>query len=787
MLYDNLCQTAADLTAAYRVTANSSLLQLSLSCRRDQSASSYHPCIGYLATFIGDLLSELTSYAASRRVLDNDSFFKIIKRLEWLWKFMQVSSRPLEKRSKDECIANLSMHWNWLNEKLLVVLDYYGVVLSSRLQETIQRLHVILGTDGRATKVQEAFRLAIGRPLPFRNLAESRAYMSLIKVSQQMVSSMNADSKLDKRVFNAEVLDLKQKVVDDMVNDGPVLADDEIFATVERLQTVLNAVNVEENSQVSGQTDCLVALNPLFECLALRFESHLAAFTGQEVFLSRYNSLQQFAKFNCRRTAASVTSIVSWASLAAANGNVERLAHVFCCYLAHLIRVIYPHSGMNISAASETDGQSVASPYCLSGIIVSLLADDGVEKQSGATQLSLPSIVTLGDSDCRLLQLSTLGRVLWLNASFINSNEFNFLENNSRMCASVASHLTSTLCRQFSINLQNVIDNFPDILAPRCDLAEVLGSSDESESPLSALLPGWNQQLAQCMQSLAKLNSMADSEKHYHFMACLGEAWVRLGLLQAQLLMPRGPVDPNYRLSVRLSYAMRDLENVECEFDLRLWYENLLTGVCNLSSVHPIIENLNAWRVHLKSSVEQRSRLIAFRSEHVQFLRLLQDVNQFMGGIGSPERISNLANRLLAAVKDEKLADNSVQEQMIMMQSFNSFATRMEQEYHNYRDLTVPFLCASAEVQHGLNLMARAVRIHVVRKKVVHSAHCDLEDVVRVMGSFPTVSEATSVKQTVQAFVSDDFHSILTSGNLKVDPSAPSVVSHANMQSRSVL
>jgi hypothetical protein len=204
VLYDNLCQIAADSTVAHRVTANSSLLQLSLSCRRHQSVSSYHPCIGYLATFIGDLLSELIGHTASRRILDNENFLKITKRLEWLWKFMQISSQPLEKRSKDECIAELAMHWNWLNEKLLVTLDYHGVILSPRLRETIQRLHVILGTDGRVTKVQEAFRLAIGRPVPFRNIAESRAYLNVIQVSQHMLSSVNADANLVKRIFSPE-------------------------------------------------------------------------------------------------------------------------------------------------------------------------------------------------------------------------------------------------------------------------------------------------------------------------------------------------------------------------------------------------------------------------------------------------------------------------------------------------------------------------------------------------------------------------------------------------------
>jgi hypothetical protein len=108
------------------------------------------------------------------------------------------------------------------------------------------------------------------------------------------------------------VLDLKQRIVGDMMSDGLGLTADGIFAAAERLQTVLNATSDEENSQVSSQADCLVTLNPLFECLALHFESHLAAFTGQEVFLSRYNSLQQFVKFSCRRTVASMSSIISW-------------------------------------------------------------------------------------------------------------------------------------------------------------------------------------------------------------------------------------------------------------------------------------------------------------------------------------------------------------------------------------------------------------------------------------------------------------------------------------------
>lgn len=268
----------------------------------------------------------------------------------------------------------------------------------------------------------------------------------------------------------------------------------------------------------------------------------------------------------------------------------------------------------------------------------------------------------------------------------------------------------------------------------------------------------------------------------------LGEAWVHLGLLQTLLLAPRGPVDPNYRLSVQLNYAIQDLKNIECELDIRVWHETLLTGEQKLESTHPIIDNLYRRRDKLKLKIEEKSKLVAFRSKHVRFLSLLQDVEQFVGGIGSTERILKLISRLCASLDDVKNAGNAVEEQHTVLQSSKSFIARIEHEYQNYRDMTVPFLSAVAQTQHGLTLMAQAVHSNAVRNRIVNTlGNSSLESFVRVVGSFPTVSEATSVKRTVEQLVSTDFHSLLTSGIHREVSSPGNGMSPAELQSRFVL
>jgi len=774
LIYNHSFEISSSFVAD-RISSNSSLLQLSLACRSDPSISSYHPCIGYLATFIINLVSELLAFTISSRTLNDDVMLLLIKRLSWLWRFVHICIQPMNRRSKDDCISELAMHWNWMHEQLLVVLESVGVVLSPRLQETIHQLHMALGTDGRLVKIQETVRTAFGKPAPFKNMAESVAYASVNKISRHL-TTVTLEESNGKGTLNKEVEQLKVKLILDMASFGLESSIEEMNKTMESIGNALNS----GMDTVNCETDCRLMLNPLFECLALHYESQLAANSNGSILNG--SALKEFVKFSSTRTAVSIMSLIPWSTMAVAVDSAARQASVGSCLLVHFTRLMLTRAIPEPPSVHHLHFHSLN----LSDVIRSLISNYETKSKSDEASLTLPGLVTLGDSDSRLLQLSTLARALWLNAGVIDNHKWDILANNHQLCVSVLTHLLSALRCQLSVTLQKSVEDLVIGRVSSSQFAEVLEGSSETDSSLSVLLPNWKLEISQCILCLDKVSSSKGRDSHYVYMSELGEAWVQLGLFQCQLLAPRGPVDPNYRLSVSLNYAVGDLEKIDCEVDLRKWYESLLTGVDQLHTTHPFITDLFKQQQELKGYIEHKSKLVAFRSEHVQFLRLLQDVEQFMGGIGSSERISNLAIRLHSSMSDERLVDSALQEQKTILQSFNSFMSRIELEYQNYRDLTVPFLSALAQVQHGLNLIATAVHIDAARKRLDHGARSYLEDIVRVVGSFPTVSDTSSVRKTVEALVSNELHSFMNYISLGSSSAAHST-SVAVTQSRYVL
>ena len=719
--------------------ANKSLLQLSLSQENGSSVSRKfrHPCLRRLHFLLTSLVTEIGSQFQTLRVVDNDTCDVVMQHFSLMRHFVRVCRRPVGSRTSKECISEIAVHWQWLHRKLITSLCDIGFQFSQHLDEAMQLLQSSFGSDEAAMKIQVKVRSLLGQPRPFRSSSVASAFTEAYLLCCRLEHRNNEDEVDNVRIsLTSSVQRMKLRLAECLIS----LDEDTVESCVnetKELSNVMMKCDVEETELLTH-----VALYPVCQLLADICEANFAADVCNNIIPSS-TEVSHFISYCCQSTAVSPLTL---------------------CSLKHLLpSSVHGTGGFFVSRSLITRSITQASGalpyvYCnMSRRILSVLsaADDSLSSYS--VHSCIPGDFTVGDGDSRCTQLSDLSQLLWTNAQLLCSAKSDTYRSDCRMFEGMFRNLIKSLRSWLPAELFDTVNS---CLAATdgdayADVSEKVSVAAADSSKLMMLVPDWPLQLSNCLGQIRLLHLRAQSNQCGHLytlsdqcgkVALLGAAWVQLGLFKVQLLAPRGPVDPSYRMAAKLEYANEQLQCIEHDLKVRNWQSYLSTGQQLSTDSHPMVERLYRRQAKLRRWISNKSELVAHRPELARYLALLHDVRQFMSGLGSPDRIHDLLKRLWKSLsfslKPDDTIFDSIEEFRTLRAAVSAFMSRIEQDYLLYCDIVAPFLTAVAETMHGIDLVANSIQTFASWQKLPMALHYgSLNDIVQHLVDFPVTCE----------------------------------------------
>jgi len=729
LMYSSVLQDevhAVDKLQSVQV-ADKSLLQLSLEQENGSGVSRKfrHPCLRRIYFLVASLVSEIGAAFQELRLVDDNTCDAVMQHFSWLRFFVRVCQQRIGCRSSRECISEIAVHWHWLHRKLIASLCGIGFQFSPQLTEAMRQLEKFFGIDEAAVKIQGNVRSLLGQPHPFRSSAVAEAFNAAYLLCCRLECKTDSNG-VDSIQINlrSDVQTVKIRLANSLVSLDLDTVEVCIAETTNLSNIVATPCDVE-NTQLSAR----VALYPLCQLLADAREAEFVAdICNDSAPLSA--EVVRFITFSSQCAVMSPLTLCSLKFML--SSSAVGLFHVSRSLLMR-------------SITSQLQGASSPAVYSsllccnVSDQILSLLcALDGPPK-SYSTFACLPGDVTLGDGDSRCLRLSCLNRLMWNNAQLLCNLKSTMYENDCRLLHGTFHNLISSLQSVLPSELSNVIGSDAEMYA---DASEMVSAADATSSNLMMLIPDWPSRLGRCLQQIGRLCSRDDD--HSHAIATLGAAWVEVGMFKMRLLAARGPVDPGYRLAVKLKYATEQLQCCERNLKAHNWQATLSTGQQLSADSHPMVNQMYLQHAKLSKWMCVKSKLVAYRPELACYLALVRDVQQFMFGIGSSERIRDLVERLLKSSECDFSAVDAMEEYTAFRAAVSAFMSRVERDYLLYCDIVTPFLAAVAEAMHGVDLVVSSVRTATSRRKLysaLHSRDGVLDDFVRCIVQFPVSCE----------------------------------------------
>jgi len=774
LIYTSLLQDEANAvdTLQSGTLASKSLLQLSLLqenrssiCRKFR-----HPCLRHIHSLIAGLVTEIGEQFQHLRFVDDDTCDILMHRFSWMRYFVRVCRRPVGSRTSKECFSEIAVHWQWLHRKLIVSLNNIGFQFSEQLNESMQQLQSLFATDEAAVKMQGVIRSLLGQPRPFHSGSVADAFTEAYLLCRQL-EHKNNDDQVDsvKISFRRDVQKSKLRLVDCLMSLDQKTADACVTETKGLLNVVMTECDMEDT-----ELSTFVALYPVCQLLAEICEAELTANVCSGVIPS----------------SAEVSHFISYCS------QSTIMSPLTLCHLQNMLSSVRGTGGFwvsrclmmrNVTVQTDRVSPDVYSAMLCCNVsrqILSVLSPSDSALNLYNTYSCLPGDFTVGDGNSRCLQLRNLSRILWTSAPLLCGANCSVYKSDCRQLTGTFRNLISGVQSLLPAELFDVVDScLADAANEKCaEISEKVSAAAANSAKLMLLVPDWPSQLGSCLQRISLLHLSAAGQ--CRDIAMLGAAWVEVGLLKMQLFAPRGPVDPSYRLAVKLEYAGEHLQHVEHFLKVHDWQATLSTGQRLPTDCHPMIEQMYRSQAKLRQWISEKSKLVAYRPELARYLSLLRDIQQFMCGLGSSDRIRDLVKQLLQFFERDVHVQGAIEEFTTLKATVNAFVSRTEQDLL-YCDIVAPFLTAVAETVHGLDLIVTSVRTATSRQKLYCALRCKhgvLDDFVQCLAQFPVSSENLKSGLLLNTMSGISFDSLL-----KFDVNFDNTVTPSQLQLRYIL
>ncbi|KXN88102.1 Midasin [Leucoagaricus sp. SymC.cos] len=190
----------------------------------------------------------------------------------------------------------------------------------------------------------------------------------------------------------------------------------------------------------------------------------------------------------------------------------------------------------------------------------------------------------------------------------------------------------------------------------------------------------------------------------------LGRAWVAVGSLLLQLIIPDTPVDPLAIQNTAAFLQQRELDLISSEMNLHRSLEGMTTGNCDNFILSVLQCRLSAVLASRVDSISVVGREIVGRL-HTYWAEVWQFRNQVI----SEGKISSLLHSFAASHVEAALREQVIQE------SITGFQQRLDSIYPEFGDLNVLLKLAVSQLRLGLRLVAKAKSINPGTTKIIES------------------------------------------------------------------
>ncbi|CAN8018551.1 unnamed protein product [Ixodes persulcatus] len=188
----------------------------------------------------------------------------------------------------------------------------------------------------------------------------------------------------------------------------------------------------------------------------------------------------------------------------------------------------------------------------------------------------------------------------------------------------------------------------------------------------------------------------------------LGLAWARVGLCSLQLLVPWDPVDPVYKVALKVAHVEKELSNRDAEQCLRHWAHRAHTGKPPCLQGHPAFALEAARRQQLATQLRHLCARKAHRGPNSQargspYEELARQMRHCAATLGSKERVEAVL-RGLENARQGSCAPGAEARSCLAAQE--ATVRRLRLEHPTFRDLCYPFLCGLAQMAQGIRVLA---------------------------------------------------------------------------------
>ena len=236
---------------------------------------------------------------------------------------------------------------------------------------------------------------------------------------------------------------------------------------------------------------------------------------------------------------------------------------------------------------------------------------------------------------------------------------------------------------------------------------------------------------------LSTLDSLSSSQNELNLTA-LAKLGAASACLQGWILGHLQSMDPAGKSKILLDYAYQDKHRLQQEIMQHSWIDILRGGKAS-SQFRPSDLFKNAEHPHLVlrkehlqkavTDVDSLKQEVAYRDDDINYIKLTQDLSNFIEEAFNPSVIQDMIQRLCSSnatvIECEQVDGKLV--------TFDNFFSRICSNYPLLRDITSSFL-------YSLSFMTRCLRIlNVQVKKEILNKHCN-EDVTKILTdivSFP--------------------------------------------------
>ena len=178
-------------------------------------------------------------------------------------------------------------------------------------------------------------------------------------------------------------------------------------------------------------------------------------------------------------------------------------------------------------------------------------------------------------------------------------------------------------------------------------------------------------------------------------------AWVYLGLLQLNLLLPSAPLDPARKPAAKVTQWEEYLKNLGSQLVAFRWDTRQACG--DDASTDPTALDLldKAERASAKKLV-QGKKVVERPSNSPPFIQLFRDLHSFAKTTANISKVLDLAMSLGEASSD----DVTFSKEMNWQDTTCAFLSRVSKHYSVYEDVTIPYINAVRNIQWGLRELA---------------------------------------------------------------------------------